>query len=236
MNWTCPYETGKVTNHRIPVRAIPLLVLALLGVACSTPAPGLRQKTANYIVVVPNETDRLQMTVTQNSLALTGYLEVSIKQPDGTHKVRRTEIGGDVSTDGVPATITIPSRTCLAVSDLTLACFFDQSLNLRLVGDNNRRFPRRLAASSMNGSLGDQAAARRRSRGHRPVPGQDEVGEGDKLRTIQGWLHAHLRREKGAVSAPFLTYAPPSGRRCYAPNRWASVDLETVDREGGGNK
>jgi hypothetical protein len=111
--------TGKRTMWNMPIPFPLIVVLAVLSTTCSPPASRLRQKTANYIAVFPNETDRLQMTVTQNSLVLTGYLEVSTKRPDGTVKVQRTEIGGDVSTDGVPATITIPSSV-LGVSDLTL--------------------------------------------------------------------------------------------------------------------
>jgi uncharacterized membrane protein AbrB (regulator of aidB expression) len=116
-----------------------VMLLALLGTACV--APHAQQKTANYIAVTPNETDRLQITVTRNSLVWSGYIEASAKQPDGTVKVRRIAVTGDVSTDGVPASITIPSSV-VGVPDLTLGCLFDRSLNLHLFGDNTRRFPR----------------------------------------------------------------------------------------------
>jgi hypothetical protein len=114
-----------------------------------------QQKTANYVSVSGNETDRLQITVTRTNKSpkniadalnstgyvLTGYLEISIKQTDGQAKTRRISITGDVSTDGVPSTITIPSSV-VGVPDLTLGCFFDKSLNLELVGDNRRPHPR----------------------------------------------------------------------------------------------
>jgi hypothetical protein len=118
---------------------LTVMFLALLRGACAV--PHAQQSTASYIAVTPNETDRLQITVTRNSLVLTGYIEASVKQPNGTIKVRRVAITGDVSTDGVPASITIPSSV-VGVPDLTLGCFFDAALNLELVGDNTRRFPR----------------------------------------------------------------------------------------------
>ena len=122
------------------MRAVSLLAFSLVLCVGCVPSHA-QQKTATYIAVSGNETDRLQLTVTRGSLELTGYLEVSVKQPDGKAKVGRTPITGSVSTDGVPASITIPSPT-VGVPDLTLGCFFDSSLNLQLVGDNRRRFPR----------------------------------------------------------------------------------------------
>lgn len=115
------------------------IFLVVFGTDCA--APPAQQKTATYVATAGNETDRLQITVTRNSLVLAGYFEVSVKQSDGTVKVRRTAITGDVSTDGVPSTITIPS-SIVGVPDLTLGCFFDGSLNLQLVGDNRRPYPR----------------------------------------------------------------------------------------------
>jgi hypothetical protein len=119
-----------------------LVVGLVLSFACGPPSHRLGQKIADYIAVFPNETDRLRLIVSKNSLTLSGYLEASIKRPNGTVKVLHTEITGDVSTSGVPATITIPSSV-LGVPDLTLGCLFDRSLNLEVFGDNRVRFPRR---------------------------------------------------------------------------------------------
>jgi hypothetical protein len=124
--------------------AIALAVVGLIGSgSCCLDA---QQKTANYIATSGTTTNRLQITVVtdRNSSTgydLRGYFETSMKQPDGTVKSRRIEVTGEVSTDGVPAAITIPS-SAVGVPDLTLACFFDKSLNLQLVGDNRRSFPR----------------------------------------------------------------------------------------------
>jgi len=115
-----------------------ILTLVFFGAACTTQRAD--QKSANYIAVSGNETDRLRITVTRNSLVLTGYFEVSVKQPDGTVNTRRVPITGDVGTDGVPATIVIPS-SAVGVPDLTFGCFFDQSLNLQLTGDPRIRYP-----------------------------------------------------------------------------------------------
>lgn len=103
-----------------------------------------QEKTANYIAANGNVTNRLQITVIRDSYGsygLKGYFEVAIKQPDGTTKTRRIPVTGTVSTDGVPASITIPSST-IGVPDLTLGCFFDGKLNLQLVGDERRAYPR----------------------------------------------------------------------------------------------
>jgi hypothetical protein len=67
------------------------------------------RKTATYTAVTGNETDMLKITVTRGSMVLTGVLQVSLKQQDGTIKVRRIPITGRVDIDGVPSTITIPS-------------------------------------------------------------------------------------------------------------------------------
>lgn len=118
-----------------------LTVLAIVGIACSVLSA--QEKTANYIAF-GDETDRLQITVFRqpdSEYGLRGYFDVSIKQPSGPPKTRRIPITGTASTDGVPASITIPSST-MGVADLTLGCFFDRSLNLQLVGDNRRAFPR----------------------------------------------------------------------------------------------
>jgi hypothetical protein len=112
------------------------------------------QKTANYVSTSNNEIDRLQIAVTRerrpakniidafrSGYVLTGYFEISTKKSGGEIRVRRIPITGEVATNGVPSTITIPS-SIIGVPDRTLGCFFDRSLNLRLVGDNRRSFPR----------------------------------------------------------------------------------------------
>lgn len=102
-----------------------LAVLAIVGIACS--ALSAQEKTANYIATIGDETDRLQITVFRqpdSEYGLRGYLDISKKQPSGPPKTRRIPITGTASTDGVPATITIPSST-MGVPDLTLGCFFD---------------------------------------------------------------------------------------------------------------
>ena len=115
-----------------------ILSLVFFGAACTTQRAD--EKSATYIAVMGNETDRLRLTVTRNSLVLTCYFEVSIRQPDGTVNARRVAITGDVATDGVPATVVIPSSV-VGVPDQTFACFFDDSLNLHLSGDPRIRYP-----------------------------------------------------------------------------------------------
>ena len=115
-----------------------ILTLVFLGAACTTQRAD--QKTATYIAVMGNETDRLRLTVTRNSLVLTGYFEVSTRRPDGTVDTRRVAITGDVDTDGVPSTVVVPSSV-VGVPDQTIGCFFDGSLNLHLNGDPRIRYP-----------------------------------------------------------------------------------------------
>lgn len=60
------------------MRLTAILSLVVFGIACAVNPAG--QKTATYVAVSNNETDRLQIIVTPNSLVLNGYLEISIKQ------------------------------------------------------------------------------------------------------------------------------------------------------------
>jgi hypothetical protein len=125
------------------LRAIGMLLLAVTTAGCNsrttnTLRPG--QRSADYITTSGNETDRLHMVVTRGSSVLSGYVEIELKDTGGKTTTRRIPITGEVSTDGVPATITIPSAQ-IGIADLTLGCFFDKSLNLQLVGDNRRRYP-----------------------------------------------------------------------------------------------
>jgi hypothetical protein len=115
-----------------------ILVILAQGVSCV--GAQMAQKSATYIAVSEGVTSRLRITVTRGSRDLVGELNISRKQSDGTVKVQRIPITGTVATDGVPASITIPSEV-MGVPDLTLGCFFDQSLNLELSGDNRRPYP-----------------------------------------------------------------------------------------------
>jgi hypothetical protein len=132
------------TERRMGYTAVALVVVGLLlgGSGCLS----AQQKTANYIATSGNRTNRLQITVVRNvnsstGYDLKGYFDVSVKQSDGTTTSRHIAITGEVSTEGVPSAIAIPSSE-VGVPDLTLGCFFDRSLNLQLVGDNRRSFPR----------------------------------------------------------------------------------------------
>src|SRR5579863_461459 len=95
---------------KVGVRLISLLLLIAVCAGChstgSESASG--QRTADYVAVIGNETDRLELVVTRGSNQLSGYLDVSIKKPDGSISNRRVLITGEVSTDGVPSALTIP--------------------------------------------------------------------------------------------------------------------------------
>ena len=112
---------------------------------CALFAAPAEHKSATYIAVLNGETDTLHLTVVPDAMSgggyrLFGFFEVIIKQSGGELTSKRILIRGDVSTDGVPSSITFPSSV-IGVPDLTLGCFFDESLNLHLVGDNTRSFP-----------------------------------------------------------------------------------------------
>ena len=123
-------------------RALISTLLAVLCIACGSSSPG-QTKSADYIAVFPTETDKLHLIVTRGSLELSGYFDISAKGKYGAVKTKRIPITGTVSTDGVPAGLTIPSSV-VGVPDLSLGIFFDRDLNLQLVGDNNRPFPHRM--------------------------------------------------------------------------------------------
>lgn len=124
------------------ILSVGTLFFAVIVAGCTSHATATLagQSSANYTATFGNETDRLHIVVTRGSLALSGYLEIATKNSDGKVTVRRVPITGDVSTDGVPSSIIIPSSV-MGESGLTLGCFFDSSHNLELVGDNRVRYP-----------------------------------------------------------------------------------------------
>ena len=54
---------------------------------------------------------------------------------------KRIPVSGEVNTEGVPVTITIPSSQ-VGAADVEFGMFYDSDLNLQLVGNNNIPHPR----------------------------------------------------------------------------------------------
>jgi hypothetical protein len=116
-----------------------VLLPAFVGSACDSPVatPGhAEQRTANFAFTSPTETDRLQVSYPRGSRVWSGFLEVSAKG-----STKRIPVSGEVNTEGVPVTITIPSSQ-VGAADVEFGMFYDSDLNLQLVGNNNIPHPR----------------------------------------------------------------------------------------------
>ncbi len=126
---------------------IAVVLPALFGSsACDSPHDAMRgaqaeQRTANFIFTSPTETDRLQVSYPRGSRVWGGFLDISAKQKDGEVKTKHIPVNGEVNTEGVPVTITIPSLQ-VGAADTEFGMFYDSDLNLQLVGNNNIPHPR----------------------------------------------------------------------------------------------
>ena len=109
-----------------------MFLSAFLTVACNGPVASnvnAEQRTANFIFTSPTETDRLQVSYPRGSRVWSGFLDVAAKQKDGEVKAKRIPVSGEVNTEGVPVTITIPSSQ-VGAADVEFGMFYDNNLNL----------------------------------------------------------------------------------------------------------
>lgn len=127
--------TRQPTSRLVLVAVLSTVIVGTIS--CDGPVLAqAEQRTANFIFTSPAETDRLQVSYPRGSRVWNGFLEISARG-----NTKRIPVSGEVNTEGVPVTITIPSSQ-VGAADVEFGMFYDSDLNLQLVGNNNIPHPR----------------------------------------------------------------------------------------------